>query len=164
MISPGMSSCEHTINTLRYADRVKELGADEGGNSPPMNDEDLMIRPSGDDGDNEDADLSLVCSRNVSARVLLTVSLFSSSLNETVKGTDKTTFDMMKIVSSLTAAEEDALYSQYNLEQNMKSWLKDMANLITRSNTVDYDQENYVRDSLNLTNKMFSGLSECMVT
>uniref|UniRef100_A0A146LE25 Kinesin-like protein KIF2C n=1 Tax=Lygus hesperus TaxID=30085 RepID=A0A146LE25_LYGHE len=25
MISPGMSSCEHSINTLRYADRVKEL-------------------------------------------------------------------------------------------------------------------------------------------
>lgn len=27
MISPGMNSCEHTLNTLRYADRVKELGA-----------------------------------------------------------------------------------------------------------------------------------------
>ncbi|KAF8565713.1 hypothetical protein P879_11339, partial [Paragonimus westermani] len=26
MISPGMTSCEHTLNTLRYADRVKELG------------------------------------------------------------------------------------------------------------------------------------------
>lgn len=26
MISPGMQSCEHSLNTLRYADRVKELG------------------------------------------------------------------------------------------------------------------------------------------
>lgn len=26
MISPAMSSCEHSLNTLRYADRVKELG------------------------------------------------------------------------------------------------------------------------------------------
>ncbi|KAJ8406208.1 hypothetical protein AAFF_G00304390 [Aldrovandia affinis] len=25
MISPGMSSCDYTLNTLRYADRVKEL-------------------------------------------------------------------------------------------------------------------------------------------
>ncbi|CAG2101477.1 unnamed protein product [Medioppia subpectinata] len=28
MISPTMQSCEHTLNTLRYADRVKELRAD----------------------------------------------------------------------------------------------------------------------------------------
>ena len=27
MVSPGLQSCEHTLNTLRYADRVKELGA-----------------------------------------------------------------------------------------------------------------------------------------
>lgn len=29
MISPGNSDVEHTLNTLRYADRVKELGHDE---------------------------------------------------------------------------------------------------------------------------------------
>lgn len=28
MISPGMASCENSLNTLRYADRVKELGAE----------------------------------------------------------------------------------------------------------------------------------------
>lgn len=27
MISPGVNSCEHSLNTLRYADRVKELVA-----------------------------------------------------------------------------------------------------------------------------------------
>ncbi|KFQ14821.1 Kinesin-like KIF2C, partial [Leptosomus discolor] len=30
MISPGMSSCEYTLNTLRYADRVKELSPYNG--------------------------------------------------------------------------------------------------------------------------------------
>nr|CAD7405340.1 unnamed protein product [Timema poppensis] len=29
MVSPGMSSCEHSLNTLRYADRVKELAAND---------------------------------------------------------------------------------------------------------------------------------------
>jgi kinesin family protein 2/24 len=32
MISPGMSSCEHSLNTLQYADSVKELAAND-----PMN-------------------------------------------------------------------------------------------------------------------------------
>ncbi|KAM5322563.1 kinesin-like protein KIF2C isoform 2-T2 [Glossophaga mutica] len=30
MISPGISSCEYTLNTLRYADRVKELSPHNG--------------------------------------------------------------------------------------------------------------------------------------
>jgi kinesin family protein 2/24 len=39
MISPGLSSCEHSLNTLRYADRVKELDASDpaaGENHAPM--------------------------------------------------------------------------------------------------------------------------------
>lgn len=32
-ISPASSCCEHTLNTLRYADRVKELKKDSGGKS-----------------------------------------------------------------------------------------------------------------------------------
>lgn len=30
-ISPASTSCEHTLNTLRYADRVKELKKDTNG-------------------------------------------------------------------------------------------------------------------------------------
>ncbi|CAG9814330.1 unnamed protein product [Phaedon cochleariae] len=30
MVSPGVNSCENTLNTLRYADRVKELGGGDG--------------------------------------------------------------------------------------------------------------------------------------
>ena len=29
MISPGFQSCENTLNTLRYANRVKELGTND---------------------------------------------------------------------------------------------------------------------------------------
>ena len=38
MISPGNSDVEHTLNTLRYADRVKELGTD--GDSAARHDDD----------------------------------------------------------------------------------------------------------------------------
>jgi kinesin family protein 2/24 len=58
MISPGMQSCEHSLNTLRYADRVKELGAE----SPEMK--------SNDDEDVEDMqvedDLAILQHSNVS--------------------------------------------------------------------------------------------------
>lgn len=43
-ISPSLSCCEHTLNTLRYADRVKELkkggGTSKGG---PRTKEDLLM-------------------------------------------------------------------------------------------------------------------------
>ena len=57
MISPGLLSCEHSLNTLRYADRVKELAADtaeaaaksqlntvavESGSCSPLMEEDSM--------------------------------------------------------------------------------------------------------------------------
>merc|ERR1719295_488405 len=34
MIGPCLTSCEHTLNTLRYADRVKELGAPDPATEP----------------------------------------------------------------------------------------------------------------------------------
>ncbi|CAG2179709.1 unnamed protein product, partial [Oppiella nova] len=47
MISPGVLSCEHSLNTLRYADRVKELGADNPDLKTSDGDEDMSA--SGDD-------------------------------------------------------------------------------------------------------------------
>jgi kinesin family protein 2/24 len=62
MISPGLNSCENSLNTLRYADRVKELGASDpamaSSGRGPLNDyeEEMM--------DNED-DLAQLRSLNV---------------------------------------------------------------------------------------------------
>ena len=56
MISPGMQSCEHSLNTLRYADRVKELGTeDRGSRNDELDEED----------DNGEDDLALLHSSNV---------------------------------------------------------------------------------------------------
>ena len=38
-ISPASSCCEHTLNTLRYADRVKELKGDGGVKKSLTNDD-----------------------------------------------------------------------------------------------------------------------------
>ena len=49
MISPDAISCEHSLNTLRYADRVKELGAHKPEIKAGECDADMCV--SGDDLD-----------------------------------------------------------------------------------------------------------------
>ena len=44
-ISPGLASCENTLNTLRYADRVKELKKSSGtGSTEPVSREDQLAK------------------------------------------------------------------------------------------------------------------------
>lgn len=68
MISPGLSSCEHTLNTLRYANRVKELVAiDPSERNGMMDDEEPMDmqEPNEQNGNGKDMDLSQLRSLNV---------------------------------------------------------------------------------------------------
>jgi len=68
MISPGMSSCEHSLNTLRYADRVKELAATDPTEikaSPTDDDRGMKIEEQGNSV-LSDSDLAQLRSLNVS--------------------------------------------------------------------------------------------------
>ena len=48
-LSPSLSCCEHTLNTLRYADRVKELKkGGQGGNTQFGNLSDMLMLPRKD--------------------------------------------------------------------------------------------------------------------
>jgi len=62
MISPGLSSCEHSLNTLRYADRVKGLAVMD-----PMEVK-MSTLPEDDDVENmeSESDLAQLRSLNVS--------------------------------------------------------------------------------------------------
>lgn len=73
MISPGMSSCEHSLNTLRYADRVKELAATDPTEikaSPTEDERGLKIEEQVNNSVLSDSDLAQLRSLNVSDCVL----------------------------------------------------------------------------------------------
>uniref|UniRef100_A0A336LQ14 Kinesin-like protein n=1 Tax=Culicoides sonorensis TaxID=179676 RepID=A0A336LQ14_CULSO len=62
MISPGLNSCEHTLNTLRYADRVKELVASDP--SERMDDAEPMESDEPKNGAMNEGDLAALRSLN----------------------------------------------------------------------------------------------------
>ncbi|XP_072288496.1 kinesin-like protein KIF2A isoform X6 [Eucyclogobius newberryi] len=128
-ISPGMTSCENTLNTLRYANRVKELTVDpnqviEGGR-PNINtvnqldlDEDWMgISPQRDD-------LKLLCEQNEEE--------VSPQL-----------FTFHEAVSQLVEMEEQVLEDHRAVFQESIRWLEDEKELLEMTEEVDYDVESY---------------------
>ncbi|KHN86425.1 Kinesin-like protein KIF2A [Toxocara canis] len=117
MISPGMCSCEHTLNTLRYADRVKELGADDGA-ATPMEDEELML---GNDGE----DLDILRSRN---------------------GMNEAAYRQQKVLQDIAMAEEKAIDELTNSYEESDHSKAQLAALLNRSSRVDYDMELFASD------------------
>ncbi|XP_034026093.1 kinesin-like protein KIF2A isoform X6 [Thalassophryne amazonica] len=129
-ISPGMTSCENTLNTLRYANRVKELTVDpnqvmEGGranihavNQLNLLDEDwLSSSPQRDD-------LKLLCEQNEEE--------VSPQL-----------FTFHEAVSQLVEMEEQVLEDHRAVFQESIRWLEDEKVLLEMTEKVDYDVESY---------------------
>lgn len=129
-ISPGMTSCENTLNTLRYANRVKELTVDtnqvmEGVrpnihtvNQLELLDEDwLSISPQRDD-------LKLLCEQNEEE--------VSPQL-----------FTFHEAVSQLVEMEEQVLEDHRAVFQESIRWLEDEKVLLEMTEEVDYDVESY---------------------
>ncbi|XP_029366581.1 kinesin-like protein KIF2A isoform X1 [Echeneis naucrates] len=129
-ISPGMTSCENTLNTLRYANRVKELTVDpnqviEGGRPNihavtqlDLLDEDwLSISPQRDD-------LKLLCEQNEEE--------VSPQL-----------FTFHEAVSQLVEMEEQVLEDHRAVFQESIRWLEDEKVLLEMTEEVDYDVESY---------------------
>ncbi|CAG9863478.1 unnamed protein product [Phyllotreta striolata] len=115
MISPGVNSCEHSLNTLRYADRVKELVAGD------------LQTNSGSDSDTDDEGHLMQL----------------QSMNE--QDMTPEMLNLHKFISELEIAEENMLDNQKETIDEMQRSLAKAIELRRTADTVAYDQEVYCK-------------------
>ncbi|KAL0278961.1 UNVERIFIED_CONTAM: hypothetical protein PYX00_000624 [Menopon gallinae] len=122
MISPGMSSCEHSLNTLRYADRVKELAASD----PLEKMSPLEEEPVEADENNrlDDSDLAQL-----------------RSLNEGELSPEL--YNFHEVVSQLQQQEDEVLDFHKDLLDLQERWMSKDLELLNSTREVDYDQDAY---------------------
>ncbi|CAB0019471.1 unnamed protein product [Nesidiocoris tenuis] len=135
MISPGMNSCEHSLNTLRYADRVKELAATD----PMEEDGDLEEMATSGHHDHQDEDMDDDDENND----LVTL----HSLNKGELSADL--YNHAEALAELQSAEDDMLDA---LKVYVES-RNDELNLMRMTLSVDYDPDS-------LTSKLEAVLDE----
>ncbi|XP_063334095.1 kinesin-like protein KIF2A isoform X2 [Pelmatolapia mariae] len=129
-ISPGMASCENTLNTLRYANRVKELTVDpaaammeshQGGHITQL---EVLEAQWGVGSSPQRDDLKLLCEQNEEE--------VSPQL-----------FTFHEAVSQLVEMEEQVLEDHRAVFQESIRCLEDEKVLLEMTEEVDYDVESY---------------------
>ncbi|XP_026103119.1 kinesin-like protein KIF2A isoform X4 [Carassius auratus] len=130
-ISPGMASCENTLNTLRYANRVKELTVDPNAvtegvrpNVNALNQLDIMDEEWELGNSPQRDDLKLLCEQNEEE--------VSPQL-----------FTFHEAVSHLVEMEEQVLEDHRAVFQESIRWLEDEKVLLEMTEEVDYDVDSY---------------------
>ncbi|KAF5396968.1 hypothetical protein PHET_10004, partial [Paragonimus heterotremus] len=171
MISPGMTSCEHTLNTLRYADRVKELGPggiSSGGSNTdlapvPTRNGTATARPTPDTGGYGDmngvSNTTLVqpSSRAPYANLAGQAGNWPATQTGVSEDDDlallrsandgeiaEDLFTFQEVVTQLERMEEEVCDEHKTLCESMTEWTKEHFRLYKGSNSVEFDMEGIV--------------------
>ncbi len=133
MISPGNSDVEHTLNTLRYADRVKELGTDE-----------MSLKKEDEEGyEDEEAEFR----RQYNEGHGLTDS--QEEDDEEYEEDDDVSHamnDLQQTLAELQDMEEQVLESHGDLIKDSHRWMVEYEKIYEETiKVVDYDREEYAK-------------------
>ncbi|XP_021700179.1 kinesin-like protein Klp10A isoform X3 [Aedes aegypti] len=139
MISPGLSSCEHTLNTLRYANRVKELVAID-----PSERTDEVEPMESDEPKNG------MLSENDLAQL--------RSLNEHDMSVEL--YNQHAAISDLQQTEEEVADHHQKVNEFLMKFLPESRELYKLMNYVDYDQDAYCKRG----EELFTQLAEIATT
>ncbi|KAK1164081.1 kinesin-like protein KIF2C isoform X1 [Acipenser oxyrinchus oxyrinchus] len=126
MISPGINSCEYTLNTLRYADRVKELNeTSNGSNSDSSDKEDMEVGEESTAMD-EDTVLSnqmssfydaMSCVSELEEKVVEEFHEMIQRGMQVLKMVEQPSYDLQSVVTQV----KDVLMEAVALQENVKS-------------------------------------------
>lgn len=148
-ISPSNSCCEHTLNTLRYADRVKELGpAASGGAAAPSGDD---RPPEGDDMSFADDKLLPASPQNHDLALLRTAN------REEV--TDEL-LSFHAILSHMQELEEELVDEHKSTSELTSVWVDEDRKLLKMTEQVDCDMELYARQLNSVLDKRIAMLTK----
>jgi len=136
MINPCLSSCEHTLNTLRYADRVKELGTQDPAKATDADMEDIQEQEV------SSSDSVVLIGSDTSRREDSGLAQLRS-LNDGECSVDW--YNFQESLAQLQELEEELVDSHKKLLGNLENWLEQDTTLLTMTNDVDYDQDAYAQ-------------------
>lgn len=134
MVSPGMGCCEHSLNTLRYADRVKELGPGGPYEGKPDDLDQLTANDEGVKPMQKNNDLAML-----------------RSANEDEVTDELITFH--EAVNQMQLQEEELIDTHHQLIEESQLWSQLDKELLKRTEEVDYDVEGYAADLDELLDK-----------
>ncbi|KAG9262988.1 kinesin-like protein KIF2A isoform X2 [Astyanax mexicanus] len=174
-ISPGMASCENTLNTLRYANRVKEFGISpsdipfsQGGGgraelSPTFEVKELTVDPSvmmdGRTGGHQMTQLDVLEAQwGVGSSPQRDDLKLLCEQNEEEVSPQLFTFH--EAVSALVEMEEQVLEDHRAVFQESIRWLEDEKVLIEMTEEVDYDVESYATQLEQILDQKIEVLTE----
>ncbi|CAF3823991.1 unnamed protein product [Rotaria magnacalcarata] len=179
MVSPGNSDVEHTLNTLRYADRVKELNVDEvkrgagnhagqmiGGHDDMMLGQPLDEEDEMDDDDSGDdlAAISNTHNNNVNANQAIPTSRYAGQQSNIPKpqqptnvkrpvGNKKKSETSRKFEEAIARSQEIediTLESHNELIDDLPQIVANHQSLLDLSTNMNYDRDEYAKQLIAL--------------